>query len=500
MMGIIYMIAGLVIGAAVAAIVALQWKKTAAAEVKRLNDLVESKDSEIARQVSEMGKQAEEYEQMREKLHKADNDMAALQTRLQMTEGNLAALNKSIEEARDALSAAENDKTQLTGRCEALRKEVELLRKQEEETERRTKELMKSMEEKLTITTGNLLKTRSEELEKNNSKAMGNIVEPLKEKLHELQTLVMTSRDKSEQNTATVAQQIKDLMARTLEIGNEATRLTNALTQHSQFQGSMGEQILGNILQSAGLRPGRDYEEQPYIKTSTGDAIVNEDTGRKMRPDVILHFPDKKDAVIDSKVSLKAYEEYVNAETEAEKLSLLKAHIGSMRKHVDELSAKKYNEYIRKPYTTIDFVIMFVPFEGAFQTAMLNDPQLWTDALRKNVCIAGELNLTVILRMIKMAWTQHDQTLNQQEVYKQADEIVKRMGLLCSRMKDVEKTIKKLSEQFESCNKSLYGTQALVIPARKIVALGAKDDSRIPQLYELPPTADDDEEEALTEQ
>lgn len=495
-MEIIYLVAGLVIGAAAATLVALQWKKAAAKEVKRLNDLIESKDGEIAKQASEMKRQTEEAEQMRESLHKADNDMAALQTRLQMTKDNMAVLYKSIEETRCALSAAENDKTQLTGRCEGLLKEVELLRKQEEETERRTKELMKSMEEKLTLTTGDLLKARSKELEENNSKAMGNIVEPLKEKLHELQTLVQTSRDKSERNTATVTQQIKTLMERTREIGDEATRLTNALTQHSQFQGSMGEQILGNILQSAGLKPGRDYEEQSYIKTSTGDAIINEDTGQKMRPDVILHFPDEKDVVIDSKVSLKAYEEYVNAETEAEKVSLLKAHIGSMRKHVDELSAKKYNEYIRKPHTSIDFVIMFVPFEGAFQTAMLNDPQLWTDAMHKNVCIAGELNLTVILRMIKMAWTQYDQTKNQQEVYKHANEIVKRVGLLCSRMRDLEETIKKLSERFDACNKSLEGKQGLIIPARRIVELGAKDDSRIPQLYELP-LYDDDEAEAM---
>lgn len=494
------MITGLIIGASAVAMIALQWKKAAAKEVKHLNDLAESKDAEIAKQASELRVQEEEAEQMREKLHKSESDMAALQTRLQMTEDNLATLNKNIAETRSALSAAEVDKTQLTGRCESLQKEAEMLRKQGEETERRLKEMMESAKEKLTIATGDLLKARSKELEENNSKAMGSIVEPLKEKLHELQTLVQTSRDKSEQNTATVTQQIKDLMERTMEIGNEAVRLTNALTQHSQFQGSMGEQILGNILQAAGLRPGRDYEEQPYMRTNTGETIVNEDTGQKMRPDVILHFPDKKDAIIDSKVSLTAYEEYVNAETEAERVASLKAHIDSMRRHVDELSAKKYNEYVRKPHTTIDFVIMFVPFEGAFQAAMLNDPQLWTDAMQKNVCVAGELNLTVILRMIKMSWTQYDQTKNQQEVYKHADEIVKRVGLLCKRMKDLKEAIAKVSTQYDECNKSLEGKQGLIIPARRIVELGAKDDSRIPQTHELSFIDDDETEEVPTEQ
>ena len=166
-----------------------------------------------------------------------------------------------------------------------------------------------------------------------------------------------------------------------------------------------------------------------------------------MRPDVILHFPDQKDAIIDSKVSLTAYERFVNATEDTERDITLKQHLESMRKHVDELAAKNYNKYLPKQHSSIDFVIMFVPFEGAFQAAMQNDPTLWTEALKKNVCIAGELNLTVILRMIKMAWTQFDQTQNQEEVYKNAEILIKRVGLFCKRYADLGKSIMPIWER-----------------------------------------------------
>ena len=136
---------------------------------------------------------------------------------------------------------------------------------------------------------------------------------------------------------------------------------------------------------------------------------------------------------------------------------------------------------------------MFVPFEGAFQAAMHHDPTLWTEALKKNVCIAGELNLTVILRMIKMAWTQFDQTQNQEEVYKNAEILIKRVGLFCKRYADLGKSIEAVEKRYKDCDDMFNGRQNMLAPARKIVALGAKDDERIPR-------TDDQQLEDLTEE
>jgi DNA recombination protein RmuC len=415
---------------------------------------------------------------------------------------SLAARTKEVElireqmekEARESADHLDEQNREAEIRLKELRQQADQrLQEVKEQAERRMEEQrqlvesqmqqqIETLRERMTNVTQQLLKQRTDELEANNSKAMESVVNPLKEKLGELHELVQATRDKAQENSATVREQIRNMMERAQQIGNEAARLTNALTHNSQFQGSMGEQVLGVILDNAGLRKGRDYEEQTTMKSETGETMINEETGQRMRPDVILHFPDQKDAIIDAKVSLTAYERYVNATDAAEQQLMLKQHVESMRRHVDELSAKNYSKYLPRQHATIDFVIMFVPFEGAFQAAMQHDPTLWTDALRKNVCIAGELNLTVILRMIKLAWKQFDQTQNQEEVYKNAEVLIKRVGLLCKRYAELGKSIEQTERKYKECDDLFYGRQNLLAPARRIVELGAKDDDRIPSL------------------
>lgn len=447
-------------------------------EMRRLEDDINRKDADIAAL-------ADEEKRLRNELHEADNASAAARTRIDMLEAALVTARKDTDDARKTVGQKEAECRKLTGERDSLVKEVDMLHRKEEESEKKLKEQLDAVQERMTNITNELLKKRSSELEENNNRSMEHVVNPLKEKLSELSALVRTSRDKNEQNTASVKEQIRSMVECTKEIGDKAARLTNALTKRADFQGSMGEQVLGNILDSAGLRKGRDYEEQVTMKSTTGEILINDESGRRMRPDVILHFPDNKDAIIDSKVSLTAYVRYTNAGTEEEKAEALRDHIQSMRSHVDELSAKKYNEYVKKPHTTVDFVVMFVPYEGAFQTALLNDPQLWTEALQKNVCIAGELNLTVILRMIKMAWTQYDQTKNQEEVFKNANMLIQRVGLFCERFAKIGRSIKSLKDDYDECNGSLNGKQNLLIPAKRIVKLGAKDDKRIPRQEDI---------------
>ena len=441
-------------------------------EIATLREEVAKRDNDISQLNASLAQTEHDREQIR-------NEKTAAETELRMTNDNLAA-------AKSRLDNIEEERKQLQTANATLKKEVEMLRQQAAETEKRLAEMIETTKTELANTTHELLKQRTEDLEKRNSTSMNSIVDPLKSKISELQALVRESQRTSVAITQSVKEQIKNMMERTQEIGNEATRLTKALTHNTQFQGSMGEQVLGNILDSAGLREGRDYEMQVTMTTSTGQAIRNEDSGSRMRPDVVLHFPDKRDAIIDSKVSLTDYERYVNAQTDSDKAKFLISHIESMRKHVDELARKDYSRYVAKPHTTIDFVIMFVPFEGAFQTAMQADPQLWNDAFRKGVCIAGELNLTVILRMIRMSWTQFEQTQNQEQVYKAANELVKRVGLLYKRFTDLGSSIESVQKKYGECGKSISGTQGIVSAARKIVAYGAKDDLRLPTTSELP--------------
>lgn len=351
-----------------------------------------------------------------------------------------------------------------------------MLRQQMELSEKQLQAQTAALQEKITNITNELLKSRSKDLEEQNARQM----KPLEEQLERLQKLMNETRVSNAKDTESVKTQIADMMRRSKEMSDETSRLANALTHRSKFQGDLGESILDNVLTNAGLREGRDYEIQEFIRDDAGNTVVDQESGHKMQPDVILHFPDNKDAIIDSKVSLTAYTKYVNAETEQEKEIYLKQHLDSVRKHVKELARKDYSKFIEKPRATFDFVIMFMPFEGAFQSAINADPQLWSDAFNMGVCIAGELNISVILRMIKMSWTQYEQTQNQQQVFKVASDLVQRIGLLRERMLVAKKTLETTNVKFEEVMTSVEGRLGVLNSAQNIIKLGAKSDKRIP--------------------
>ena len=390
------------------------------------------------------------------KVERVRNDNTALSNRLASSETELR-----MEKERNAAIKEDSEK---------------MLRQQMELSEKQLQAQTAALQEKITNITNELLKNRSKDLEEQNARQM----KPLEEQLERLQKLMNETRVSNAKDTESVKTQIADMMRRSKEMSDETSRLANALTHRSKFQGDLGESILDNVLTNAGLREGRDYEIQEFIRDDAGNTVVDQESGRKMQPDVILHFPDNKDAIIDSKVSLTAYTKYVNAETEQEKEIYLKQHLDSVRKHVKELARKDYSKFIEKPRATFDFVIMFMPFEGAFQSAINADPQLWSDAFNMGVCIAGELNISVILRMIKMSWTQYEQTQNQQQVFKVASDLVQRIGLLRERMLVAKKTLETTNVKFEEVMTSVEGRLGVLNSAQNIIKLGAKSDKRIP--------------------
>lgn len=410
--------------------------------------------------------------------------LSSYETELRINKDTHTNDKAKISELESEIDTLEDENRNLHAAVVSQNKELELKEEQLQENDKRLQKEMEMVQERMTNITTQLLKVRSDELEKSNTLHLGNVVKPLQEQILALQQLVNSTRENDIKNTESVKAHIENMMKRSKEMSDEATRLANALTHRTKFQGDLGETVLDNVLTSAGLREGRDYEMQEFIRTETGQVITDEETGRRMQPDVILHFPDKKDVIIDSKVSLTAYMQYVNAEDEHQRDMALNLHLNSVRKHVDELARKDYSKYIEKPNTTFDFVIMFMPFEGAFQSAMNADPKLWSYAFNRGVCIAGELNISVILRMIKLSWTQFEQSKNQQQVFKAADELIQRIGLLHDRVVAAQKCLDNMQEKFEDIMKSIDGRQSITTSAQKIVALGAKDDKRIPRTLE----------------
>lgn len=284
--------------------------------------------------------------------------------------------------------------SEFNAKSSALSKEIEMLRQQKaHDEEARTKqynEQLRLMQEQVKSATQEMLNQRSKELHESNARQMDSIITPLKENIKEMKTAMDQSRDTHTRTTASLRQAIEDIMKRTASIGDEADKLARALRHENKTQGNWGEIVLSELLESQGLKKGIHYDVQSTLRDKNGKPILNERTDKRMIPDVVLHYPDGKDAIIDSKASLSAFIDYNAADDDNERTAALKRHTTSIRNHVKELVAKDYKRYIVHPRQSLDYVIMFVPNESALQLALYNDPSLWRDALREGVFITGE--------------------------------------------------------------------------------------------------------------
>lgn len=328
-----------------------------------------------------------------------------------------------------------------------------------------------------------VLSKTSDQLRQQNREVMEHVTKPISDNFVELQKAIQESDRESAKTAASLTERLRQLGEQTEKMGQTATRLTNALRGDSKQAGDWGELVLQDLLDSQGFKRGFDYDVQDTLTDQDGFIVRNEDTGRAMRPDVVLHYPGNQDVVIDAKVSIKAYYDYVNEPNEAVKLQMLDRHVQSVRSHVKELATKDYSRYIQQPRTAIDFVIMYVPNEAALQVALARDPKLWTDAFDKKVFISSTQNLFAILRMIQIAWRQHNQTENQKRIVGLAEQLVSRIGLFAERAQKIGRDIETLSTDFSDMQKSVDGTRGILQKANEMKKLGVKEDVKHP----LPP-------------
>ena len=259
---------------------------------------------------------------------------------------------------------------------------MEALKKQFDETVQKVSAQMKTATEEM-------LKQRQQEFSQSSSTSIGQIVNPLKETMEEMRKTMNASTLKQTEISSAMKVTVENMIRQSEVAKKSVDELTRAFRHGSKVQGDWGETVLCELLESQGLTPGIQYDVQPVIKDAAGN-VVRSDAGNTMRPDVILHLDTRRDVIIDSKVSLTAYMDYVNAENDADRQKFLKAHIESIQKHVKELSAKDYSSYVQLPKVRMDYVIMFVPHSGALWAALDKQPDLWRKAMEQNVFIADE--------------------------------------------------------------------------------------------------------------
>lgn len=321
-----------------------------------------------------------------------------------------------------------------------------------------------------------ILEQTSERLKLTNSESLEHITNPLKVNLEQLQQAIQQTNHESIKNTASLTQQLKEMSLQTEKIENSAHQLTNVIRGGNQVQGSWGERILTDILETQGYIEGVDYDIQYTLTNEKGDAVRNDDTGKRMRPDVILHYPNNEDVIIDAKMSIDAYYKYVQTTEEGLKRKYATDLVNSIRTQAKNLSKKDYSSYVQAPRKAIDFVIMFVPNEGALQLALATEPRLWGETFEKQVFITSQQNLMAILKMIQIAWRQYTQTENQKRVFSLAEELLKRVGEFIKRFDKIDTDIINLRKHYdEAYNKAYTGRQSIVQKANELKELGVKE-------------------------
>ncbi len=390
---------------------------------------------------------------------------------LRVAEEKIASYADDVNTLRDELRSERQKSERFSNLLSA--KNQEHLGLQEKLLEQ--KKEIESMHEKLQIQFKNLaneiLEEKTRKFTDQNKTNMSDILNPLKEKILEFEKKVeQTNKESIERNSA-LKEQITGLKELNIQITKEAENLTKALKGESKTQGNWGEFMLESILEKSGLVKGEQYELQ-VSKTS--------EDGRRLQPDVVVHLPEDKHIIIDSKVSLTAYEKYVRSEMEIEREMEIKNHLLSIRSHIKGLSEKNYQSLYE--IGSLDFVLLFMPIESAFSLAVQNDPGLFTDAYDKNIVIVSPSTLIATLRTIASIWRQENQNRNALEIARHGGQLYDKFVAFCEDLVKIGENLNTTKKNYDQAmNKLSSGTGNLVSRANKLRELGAKTTKNMDQ-------------------
>lgn len=343
----------------------------------------------------------------------------------------------------------------------------------QEKLESQKKE-MENLQQKFTTEFENIaskiLKQNTEDFSKSNQKGMNEMLLPLKEKIQLFEKKVEDTYEKGLKDQTDLKAELKKLHDLNLKISDEANNLTRALKGDVKKQGNWGEMILERILERSGLTEGREYIKQ--------ESVLSEN-GQRFQPDVVIHLPDQKHIVVDSKVSLVAYERLVNADNETDRPAFVKEHLQSVRSHIKILSEKHYQH--SPNFNSPDFVLLFIPIESSFSIAVQEDQELFTYAWDNKVVIVSPSTLLATLRTIASIWQQENQTLNAIEIARQGGALYDKFVSFISDMESIGKSLDSTRKTYDQAVNKLYvGSGNLVKRAENIRKLGAKTTKELP--------------------
>lgn len=401
---------------------------------------------------------------------------------------SLAERDRLIAERDQALAEQTEARQQLAVRAEVLASQLSEQERRHQESltaqQQRFDDTMARVTAQLKDATGEMLRQRQREFQEASSGTLGQIVTPLRETIDKMQKAMTETQNRQSEDAGAIKTIIQQMMQQSEAARRSTDELTRVFRRSNTVQGEWGETVLDELLTAQGLTRGIHYDVQPTIRDASGVAVLNEE-GSRMRPDIILHLDQRREVIIDSKVSLAAYMDYVNATDEGERQRFLAAHITSLREQVNRLATKDYSAYIQPPKVKMDYVIMFVPHTGALWTALAAQPDLWRRSMERGVYIADEQTLFAALRIISLTWTQIRQAENHEKVYALASEMMDRVGQFMKKYQAIGAALTKAQQAFDDADRKLQPSgQSILQTCAKLQKLGAKasDKNPLPQL------------------
>ena len=398
-------------------------------------------------------------------------------------------MSAQLTSAEQALATKQTllqeSKLQLSQKELELKYEKEKNETIRQQADEKLAEQIKFLQAELTNTTQKLLDIRSEKLEQTNKAQMSSIIDPLKETISKLEKEMKDTQTQHGNTTTRLEQSIKNLVEKTESIGNRADRLVETLLYQPKSQGDWGELVVKEMLESQGLKEGIHYVYQPTLRDEKGQTLRNEDTNKLMRPDFILHLDEKEDVIIDSKMTITSYDNYVHAKTDDEREIYAKEILTSIHNHINELRRANYSAYIENGRKSADFVFMFIPNEGAMQVALAHEKNLWRDTfLKDRIFIVSEMNLYAALRIVNVTWRQIEQNKSYAKVFQTVGLLLDRLNGFIEKFGKIEKGLQQATKAYEEANHQLMvGSRSVLDTGYRLRDMGVKTKKALPESY-----------------
>ncbi|MDZ7659130.1 DNA recombination protein RmuC [Fodinibius sp.] len=424
----------------------------------------------------------EEADTLEKEREEAMQIISRLEERNERLDAEVSEVKNNYHKEQSRANEAEKENVRLKSVNDNLKERLDEQKEEMKNLQERFKDEFENLANKI-------LEEKSKKFTEQNKEKLDQLLKPLGEKMEEFKKKVEETHKEDIEGRSSLKQHLEHLKEMNQQMAQEAKDLTRALKGDSKTQGSWGEVILQRILEKSGLTKGREYEIQENHRS---------EDGRNLYPDVVVYLPDEKRLVIDSKVSLKAYEQFSSAEDEAERERALKQHVSSLRSHVKGLSSKNYEQLYGG--NSPDFVLMFVPIESAFGVALQQDSSLYYDAFDKNIVIVSPSTLLATLATIDSVWKQEYQNKNAQKIAERGGKLYDKFVLFVESLEEIGMRIRQSQESYDQAmNRLKTGRGDLIGQADKLRKLGASNtkklSSNLLDQEETPNGMDDVEEE-----